>query len=106
MDKDEEDFEAMIGEYMNMWPSEIAVPEIFIEGKKSPFSELILAHDRIEIRLDYLKNNKLWVLDWSVYKHLGSLAKKQETILIADLDLNSIKRVYIADIRKWRDEFT
>ncbi len=105
MNKDEQDFKKLIGDYMKLWPDEMSVSETFVEGRPSPFKELILAHDEVELRLEELQNDKLWVLDWSMFKYLSALAKEEQIICISKIDLDSVKSLYLTDISKWREEF-
>lgn len=105
MNDDANDFDKLIHEYLALWPNKIDVSQERIEGKPSPYNDLISAHDAVEEVLYSLNDNKLWVLDWCVFKHLSSLAKRVETIDICELDLNLIKATYIKDIHKWRNDF-
>ncbi len=105
--KDSKDFYELIDDYLKLWPRKINISGHFIEGKPSPFKDLILAHDTVEEYLFELCNNKLWVLDWSVFKYFQSLAKQKNTveILIDEINLKPIERIYLKDIQQWREDY-
>ncbi len=106
MNCDSEDFYDLVYKYLDLWPSEIDVSQIFVEGEQSPFAELILAHDNVESSLYKIDNYKLWVLDWAVFKYFNALARKKEisTLSKKKLNLRDIEVIYLADIKSWRRE--
>lgn len=105
MNIDEQDFDNLIGQYLNLWPNEIDVSQVYIEGQPSPYKELIASHDRVEQELEELDDDKLWVLDWSMFKYISALAKGEDKLLLSGIDLESVKSIYLVDISKWREEF-
>jgi len=105
MTKDHQDFEKIINNYLTLWPNEISVSQTFMDGLPSPFKELITAHDKVEMKLEELQDNRLWVLDWSMFKYLNALAKNEKLIVISKIDMNSLKNIYVDDICEWREEF-
>jgi len=84
-----------------MWPSKIDVSKkMAYENGGVTIQNLIKIHDEVEKKILAFDDNLLCQVDWAIYTVLHKLAQVQHEILIKDVDVDMVKKVFEENVQE------
>jgi len=94
-------FYKLFQEIIVIWPSKIDVSKkVAYENGGVNIPNLTKIHDEIEEKILIFDDNLLCQMDWAIYTVLHQLAQVKNEVLIKDIDVDMVKKVFEENMRE------